>query len=273
MSKSSSDSLPTDTVRIAGIVLKWVRANRELNYRRIEPMIREAAANGAQIVVTSECFLDGYAVRDKEMPVEQYFALGEPIPGGEYFQKLAGLARELGIYLAIGVHEACGQTHYNTAALIGPDGQLVGKYHKHKLGHEIDRHVPAPEGAFPAFPTRYGTVGMLICADRSRPDIFQGLCANGADFIFCLSGGAFGPEKNDPAMQARSRDIARYIIFVHPAQFLVTAPDGAIRDTQMLGDPARARETTVVREDEIGGERDRNRVCYFDLPLGEFNAR
>src|SRR5262245_45043933 len=53
------------TVRVAGLVLKWVRADKETNFRRVEPMIREAASHGAQIVCTTECFLDGYAVADK----------------------------------------------------------------------------------------------------------------------------------------------------------------------------------------------------------------
>ena len=43
------------TVRVAGIVLKWVFADREANYRRVEPLIREAAAGGAKIVCTTEC--------------------------------------------------------------------------------------------------------------------------------------------------------------------------------------------------------------------------
>jgi predicted amidohydrolase len=82
-------SLPKpQTVRVAGIVLKWLRGHKEANYRRAEPMIREAAAGGAQIVCTTECFLDGYAIADKSIPLEEYRALGEPIPKGEYFRKL-----------------------------------------------------------------------------------------------------------------------------------------------------------------------------------------
>ena len=61
---------PSGTVRVAGIVLKWIRGDKEANWRRAEPMIREAAANGARIVVTTECFLDGYAIADKSIPIE-----------------------------------------------------------------------------------------------------------------------------------------------------------------------------------------------------------
>ena len=79
------------TVHMAGIVLKWVRGDKEANYRRIEPMIREAAQHGAQLVVTTECFLDGYAFDDPTIPLDNYRALGEPIPNGPYFRRLAGL--------------------------------------------------------------------------------------------------------------------------------------------------------------------------------------
>src|SRR4051812_17241950 len=56
-SPASAREGPASTVRVAGIVLKWVRGDKEANQRRIEPMIREAARNGAQVIVTTECFL------------------------------------------------------------------------------------------------------------------------------------------------------------------------------------------------------------------------
>jgi hypothetical protein len=65
-------STSTGTVRVAGIVLKWVRADKEANFRRVEPMIREAATHGALIVCTTECFLDGYAIADKSIPLEKF---------------------------------------------------------------------------------------------------------------------------------------------------------------------------------------------------------
>jgi len=87
------------TVRVAGVVLKWVRGNKAANYRRAELVIREAAAGGAKIVCATECFLDGYAIADKSIPLDTYRALGENIPDGPYFQKLARLASELQVYL------------------------------------------------------------------------------------------------------------------------------------------------------------------------------
>jgi len=60
-----------EQVRIAGIVLKWIRADKEANLRRAEALIREAADDGAQIVCTTECFLDGYAIADKSIPLDK----------------------------------------------------------------------------------------------------------------------------------------------------------------------------------------------------------
>src|SRR5262245_34732733 len=75
---------PEATVRVAGVVLKWVRGDKATNYRRAEPLIREAAKRGARVICTTECFLDGYAIADKAIPLADYRRLGEPIPGGEY---------------------------------------------------------------------------------------------------------------------------------------------------------------------------------------------
>jgi hypothetical protein len=84
-----SDRPRLKSVRVAGIVLKWIRTDKEANFRRAEPMIRQAAAGGAQIVCTTECFLDGYAIEDKSIPLDVYRRLGEPIPDGPYYKRPA----------------------------------------------------------------------------------------------------------------------------------------------------------------------------------------
>ena len=180
----------------------------------------------AQIVCTTESFLDGYAIEDKTIPLAQYRELGEPIPAGPYFRKLAALADELDIHLIAGMLEADGMLRYNTAVLLGPEGQLIGKYRKQKLGHELVRNSPGRES--PVFATPFGKVSLMICADRTDPKIVGRLCSAGADFLICPSGGMFGPVENDPIVQGRSSENGIYIVFVHPVEFLVTGPDGQI---------------------------------------------
>ena len=69
-------------------------------------------------------------------------ALGEPIPDGHYFQRLAALAKELHIDLLAGMLEADGDNRFNTAVLLSPQGELLGKYRKQNLGHELVRNTP-----------------------------------------------------------------------------------------------------------------------------------
>jgi len=256
---TATEESKAPSVRVAGIVLKWIRADKEANFRRIEPMIRKAAAGGAKIVVTTECFLDGYAIADKSIALETYRALGEPIPEGRYFRRLTALADGLDIHLVAGMLEADGKERYNTAVLIGPDGRLIGKYHKQKLEHELVRNTPGEDS--PVFETPYGRVGLMICADRTEQAIVGRFVERGADFLICPSGGMFGPKRNDPIVQARSRENKIHIIFVHPAEFLVTGPDGSILERTMLGD------RLLIAPEQEGKEADGSRIFYFELPL------
>jgi predicted amidohydrolase len=248
-----------ETVRVAGIVLKWIRADKEANLRRAEPMIREAAAAGAKIVVTTECFLDGYAIADKSIPLETYRALGEPIPEGPSFRKLARLADELDIHLVAGMLEADGERRFNTAVFLGPDGRLLGRYRKQFLEHESVRNTAGD--ACPVFATPWGRMGIFICADRRKPELVGRFRRNGADFFIIPSGGMYGPKSNDPIVQARSKENGVPIAFVHPAEFLVTGPDGSVLEATVLGD------RLLIPPEEAGGPRDLNRAFLFDLPL------
>jgi len=247
----------TDTVRVAGIVLKWITADKERNYRRAVPLIREAAGRGAEIVITTECFLDGYAIRDKTIPIGAWRGLGEQIPGGPYLARLQKLADELGIHLAAGMVERDGERTHNTAVLIGPDGRLIGKYRKQKLGHEKPRNTPGDQS--PVFDTPFGRIGLIICADRRDRGVVKGIADRGADLILCPSGGMWGPVKNDHHLQARSRENRLPIVFVHPIEFLVTGRDGSILDRRFAG-----RDMSLEIE-QIGGPADQHLVAVHDL--------
>jgi predicted amidohydrolase len=254
-----STSAPPGQVRVAGIVLKWLRTDKEANYARAEVLIERAARGGAQIVCTTECFLDGYAIKDKSIRLDEYRALGEPIPRGPFYQRLAKLADRLDLWLVAGMLEADGEERYNTAVLINAEGELVGRYRKHKLEHELVRNTPGNQT--PTFDTPFGRVGILICADRRDGDLVKRLCASGPSLLVCPSGGMFGPKSNDPIVQARSKENRIPILFVHPAEFLVTGPEGEVRSRTILGDQLE------VAAREVGTDADRNEVLFFDLPL------
>ena len=278
---AESKTAEPQTVRIAGVVLKWLRMDKEANYRRGAAMIREAAAGGAKIVVTSEGFLDGFMNGDRTIPLSMYRSLAERIPGGEYYQRFSDLAKELKIYLAIGTAEFDAGHTYNTVAFIGPDGNLIGKHRKTKMNpFEAIRDTPGDEAT--VLDTPYGRVGFRICYERAFPDLVKQTCDAGADYVFFVSGGTFGPS-NTRTIQARSRENGQYMIFVHPTQFLVTAPDGSVVMEKTVGGLGQhppdnfiqneslntyaVTRGMLITTEQIGTAVDQNRVVYFDLPL------
>ena len=109
-------------------------------------------------------------------------------------------------------------------------------------------------------------VGLLAVPNACpglEPDIVRSFCARGADFLICPSGGMFGPVKNDPILVARSRENDVYITFVHPAEFLVTAPDGEVVTAELFGD------VLLIDAGDEGTAVDSSGVRYFDLPLAK----
>lgn len=242
-------------VRVAGIILRWVPGDREANISRAEKLIRQAADEGARIICTPESFLDGYSVRLPALSRDVFRTLAEEIPSGQYFSRLQRLSDECDVYLIVGLAERAGDTVYNSAALIGPDGVLLGKHRKNFLWYtEIDWYAPG-EG-FPAFATEFGRIGMMICSERREPKAIAQLVENGASIVFCLAGGGYGAESDEMVSQ-RSSEGHVPIVFIHPVEFLVTGRDGRVLTRSILGD-----ELDAGPSDGLAGE-----VRYYNLEI------
>src|SRR5262245_17682300 len=100
------------------------RWDKQSNLRKLDKFAREAAAAGAQVIVTPEGFLDGYVGNDRDLDKKKYFEVAESIDGPA-LQRVSGLARELKVHLAIGFPELRGDQVYNSVVIFGPDGTLV----------------------------------------------------------------------------------------------------------------------------------------------------
>ena len=254
-SGGQQDTAPPGHVRVAGIILRWVPGDREANMSRAEKLIRRAADEGAKIICTPESFLDGYSVRDHALSPDGFRALAEEIPEGQYFQRLQRVSDECDVYLIVGLTEGAGDTVYNSAALIGPDGALLGVHRKNFLWYtETDRYAAGQ--VFRAFATEFGRMGMMICSERRKPEAVSRLAENEADVVFCLAGGGYG-DASDAIVSQRSLEAHLPIIFVHPAEFLVTDHEGRILTRSVLGHGLDAEPG-----DGLAGE-----IRYYDLAL------
>lgn len=145
------------------------------NCRQFVPLIEEAARQKADLVVLGECV----TVVGNGLSVEQ---AAEPVPGPstEFFGQLA---RKHQLYLVVGLYERSGHLIYNTAALLGPEGNLVGKYRKVTLPRDEISSGVAPGHEYPVFQTRFGKVAMMVCYDGFFPEVARQLTNRGAEII------------------------------------------------------------------------------------------
>jgi len=139
------------------------------------PLLAEAARQKADLVVLGEIAPTANLGKKPE-------EVAEPVPGPstDFF---AALARQHDFYVVFSLDERVGHLIYNTAVLIGPDGRLVGKYHKVCLPREEVESGVAPGSEYPVFETRFGKVGMMICYDGFFPEPARELAKRGAEVI------------------------------------------------------------------------------------------
>lgn len=140
-----------------------------------EPLIANAAEQKADLVVLPET-LTFYGTG------RTMAECAEPIPGPstEYF---GGLAKKHDLYIVAGLIERDRHLIYNVGVLIGPDGNVAGKYRKVCLPRaEIEAGIQ-PGDEYPVFDTRFGKVGIMVCYDGFFPEPARGLSANGAEVI------------------------------------------------------------------------------------------
>jgi predicted amidohydrolase len=145
------------------------------NRRMFAPLLEEAARQKADLVVLGECLtLVGNGLKPEDV--------AEPVPGPstEYFGRLA---KQHNFYIVAGLYERAGHLIYNTAALVGPDGKLVGKYRKVALPRDEITSGIAPGHEYPVFETRFGRVGMMVCYDGFFPEVARQLAIRGAEVI------------------------------------------------------------------------------------------
>ncbi|NLD41867.1 MAG: carbon-nitrogen hydrolase family protein [Chloroflexi bacterium] len=207
---------------IKSVPVKWDLA---ANWRTFEELLARAAGRGAQIVCTPECYLDGYVAPDESGWPEPGFRQVAQALDGEYITAARRLAERHGVYLVFGFTERAAAGCYNSAALIGPGGDLLGCYHKtHLLDHDT-RYLPGQD--LPVWQTPLGCLGIMICADRRWPETARTLRLRGAELILNPTYGMWHLD-NEWWMRTRSYENECFICFAHPNVSLVTSPKGEL---------------------------------------------
>ena len=176
------------------------------NIERIEAGIREAAQQGAQLVVLQELHNSLYFCQTENT---ELFDLAETIPGPSTM-RFGQLAKELGVVIVTSLFErrATGLYH-NTAVVIERDGTIAGKYRKMHIPddpayYEKFYFTPGDLGFHP-IPTSVGVLGVQVCWDQWYPEGARLMALQGAQLLIYPT--AIGYESSDtPEEQERQRE-------------------------------------------------------------------
>ena len=181
-------------------------ADTKDNIRRLTNSIKDAAEQGAQLVVLQELHNSLYFCQTEDV---NQFDLAEPIPGPstDYY---AQLAKEQGIVLVTSLFErrAAGLYH-NTAVVFDKDGTIAGCYRKMHIPddpayYEKFYFTPGDLGFHP-IDTSVGRLGVLVCWDQWFPEAARLMALQGAQILIYPT--AIGYESTDtPEEQQRQRE-------------------------------------------------------------------
>ncbi|NQU49310.1 MAG: carbon-nitrogen hydrolase family protein [Planctomycetes bacterium] len=180
------------------LVQQHATSDKTGNLNRGIAAVRQAAADGAQVIAFSELAFEPFYPQipaDQQSWAANVKDLAETIPGPttDVFQKLAA---ELEVVIIINLYERDGDKAYDTSPVIDADGTLLGRTRMvhitdYEAFHERGYYDAGDLGA-PVFNTQFGKVGVAICYDRHFPEYLRALALAGADVIFVPQAGAVG---------------------------------------------------------------------------------
>lgn len=187
-----------------GLIQLQAEPDPKVNLQRTMEHIREAASQGAQIVCLQELFVSRYFCQTEDT---DHFHLAEPIPGPTS-TALGQLAAALQIVLIAPIFEqrAPGLYH-NSAVVFDADGSRLGTYRKMHIpddpGYYEKFYFTPGDLGFRSYPTRCGTIGVLICWDQWFPEAARLTALTGAQILFYPT--AIGWHDDEPPDVARAQ--------------------------------------------------------------------
>jgi predicted amidohydrolase len=280
----------------------YVLMDREATLAKAETLIREAAANGADLVALPEAFVPGTPIWIDTRPIWDgdaawYSMLVEEavVVPGPATERLGRAARDGGVYLVVGVNERepDGATIYNSILYFAPDGSLLGKHRKLvPTGSERTVWAMGDGSTLRTYPTPFGRIGGLTCWENYMPLARFFVYSQGVDIWIAptLAAGDFWIA----TLQYIAVESGCYVVGVNPCLRADQVPrDFPNRDTlwtpsedgdsewlepgatmivgpraKILAGPVRREETIVYAEVDLAEVRAARRL--FD-PVGHYH--
>lgn len=189
------------TLKLCAIQLRATSWDRDTNVQHAMNWVRQAAAQGAQIILLPELFELPYFCTEQDA---RHFDWALPLDGHPTVQRLQTLAFELGVVLPVSFFERAGQVFYNTVAVIDADGSVLGRYRKTHIpdgpGYNEKFYFTPGDTGFRVWDTRFGRLGVGICWDQWFPETARSMALLGAEVLLYPT--AIGSEPQDHSLDS-----------------------------------------------------------------------
>jgi len=177
--------------------------NIDRNIANVSRLVHEAAAKGAQVILPPELFEGEYFCRVED---ESLFANAAPVTEHKAVLAMQALAEALKVTIPTSFFEADGPHHYNSLAMIGPDGNVQGVYRKSHIpdgpGYEEKFYFRPGNTGFKVWPhagpSRATKLGVGVCWDQWYPETARAMMLMGAEVLFYPT--AIGSEQHDTSL-------------------------------------------------------------------------
>ena len=183
-------------VTVAALQLQLGVGDMQDNIAAVSGLVADAAARGAQIVLPPELFAGGYFCRVED---EALFALAYPTAEHPSVIAMQKLAKSLKVAIPTSFFERDGHHYYNTMAMIGADGEIMGTYRKSHIpdgpGYEEKYYFRPGNDGFKTWDVAGTRIGVGICWDQWYPECARVMALQGAELLFYPT--AIGSEPYD----------------------------------------------------------------------------
>ncbi|GGA00083.1 N-carbamoylputrescine amidase [Blastomonas marina] len=183
-------------ITVAALQLPFAEDDEQGNIEAVAALVEQAAGEGAQIVLPPELFSGPYFCREED---EALFALARPTLEHPSVIAMRKLAQSLGVAIPTSFFERDGHHYYNTLAMIGPDGELMGTYRKSHIpdgpGYEEKFYFRPGNDGFKVWEVFGVRIGVGVCWDQWYPEAARVMALKGAELLFYPT--AIGSEPYD----------------------------------------------------------------------------
>ncbi|REK71839.1 N-carbamoylputrescine amidase [Paenibacillus paeoniae] len=176
--------------------------DRDENIRKADALVREAAEQGAQIILLQELFETPYFCQKEKA---DYYVYATELEENAAINHFRQVAKELQVVLPISFYEKKNNARYNSLAVIDADGEVLGKYRKSHIpdgpGYEEKFYFNPGDTGFKVWNTRYGKIGIGVCWDQWYPEAARCMALMGAEILFYPT--AIGSEPQDGSIDSK----------------------------------------------------------------------